>query len=184
MVENADWPIIEASRQGRADVVATLVAQGEDLNVRSFCDCSERGATALFLACDAGHIEVARVLVRAGAGVDKPKMSGATPLWAASHRGRTELVALLLQGGAKVDAQADNGTSPLYMAIHEGHLACVQLLASHGAPRSLDRFPHDVCALAELRGYAHIHDWLKANPPVDHEQRRDHSKLKWRAVKG
>jgi ankyrin repeat protein len=75
------------------------------------------------------HVEVARVLVAAGAPVDARDGDDYTPLHWAALRGNRALVALLLKAGAAVNA-ADKAflATPLHLAVRAGHPGAVEAL--------------------------------------------------------
>ena len=59
------------------------------------------GATALYVACEFGHAETAKVLLDAGAPPDQPRDDGVTPLYkACQDGGRLDLAKMLLKAGA------------------------------------------------------------------------------------
>ena len=87
-----------AAAQGHADVARTLIAAGANLDVRSkvrprlmFADATNGGAfdqgvmenlggyTPLLFAASAGHIEIANILINAGADIDGQAGNGASP---------------------------------------------------------------------------------------------------------
>ena len=57
------------------------------------------GATAIYVACEFGHLEAARLLLEAGAPVDQARDDGATPLYKACQDGNIQMVRLLLKHG-------------------------------------------------------------------------------------
>lgn len=60
--EFSEVPIVKASEKGHADVVGRLVSCGADVDARGFF-----GGSALFEACKRGHVDVARILLKAKA---------------------------------------------------------------------------------------------------------------------
>ena len=100
------------------------------------------GATALFLACQNGHVGLARLLLERGADVNVRRLhdDDCTPLIIASARGYDAVVRLLLEHGADVDSAAsDDGSTALHSASSEGHESVVRALLDHGAStRALD----------------------------------------------
>ena len=92
-------------------------------------DDNER--TPLYVACRAGHTDAARVLVAAGAEVNRSKVSvlarGVTALHAAAHFGHLETAKFLVEAGAYVDMPSDKGT-PLFIACQRGHAHVARLL--------------------------------------------------------
>jgi RNA polymerase sigma factor (sigma-70 family) len=83
------------------------------------------GNTALILAVDSGHGEVAELLLRAGVKPD---------IYEAAAIGRTDLVAELARGDARaLDSYSPEGFTPLALAAHFGHEETVTFLLDHGA---------------------------------------------------
>ncbi|CAI8055791.1 Protein TANC2, partial [Geodia barretti] len=69
-----------------------------------------------------GHVEVVRLLLKAGAAVFIPDKCRKTPLYSASIRGHRAVVELLLENGADVSICNEDGLSPLFVASQEGPL--------------------------------------------------------------
>ena len=82
-----------------------------------------------------GHLDILRLLVEAGADVNKADNNGETSLWMASKEGNLEVVRLLLDAGANVDKADNKGMTPLYVASYMGHLEVVRLLLDAGADK-------------------------------------------------
>ena len=87
----------------------------------------EEKGFALYDACQGGHVECARLLLKANAMPDLRINVGTSPLYVSSAYGHPECVRLMLEAKAAVDLTAD-GVSSLYIACQEGHLECAQLL--------------------------------------------------------
>lgn len=83
-------PMLTAARQGRADVVALLLALGMDVDVAD--ETQQRG---LHNAVMGGDIDVVKLLVAHGADVDRPTTQYGGPLGFAAHFGRREIGAFL-----------------------------------------------------------------------------------------
>merc|ERR1712072_292968 len=58
------------------------------------------GATPLFVACEHGHVDAARLLLDKGEDVNRARKDGQTPLFIACQNGHVDAARLLLQRGA------------------------------------------------------------------------------------
>ena len=145
---NGQTPLMFAAAQGRLDAVKVLLARKADPNaatkVSPIITMGERykaktegkgtreitseggrsdinamgGLTALMFAAREGHLDVARVLVAAGADVDK--VSGADSLSAltmAIVNGRLDIAKLLLDAGTNPNLLGKNGSGPLWATV-------------------------------------------------------------------
>ena len=89
--------LLEAARSGNLERITQIVDSGVDINSKT-----EYGSTALFFACDRGHLEVVKYLLKTGAEVDaKDSFYNATPLTWAQANGHDEITLLLLKAGAE-----------------------------------------------------------------------------------
>ncbi len=76
-----------------------------------------RGYTPLYHAAFVGILDGAKILLKAGAQVNKPSTDGGTPLHAAIMGGNVAMAELLLTHGADVNASDKYGLTPLRYAI-------------------------------------------------------------------
>ena len=88
----------------------------------------------LMLAAIKGHLDLAEMLVKKGADINK---AGWTPLHYAASGGHLHIIKLLLENSAYIDAESPNGTTPLMMAAMYGTPAAVNLLLQEGADAKL-----------------------------------------------
>jgi outer membrane protein assembly factor BamB len=89
-------PLRAAARRGDSAEVQRLIDAKEDINA-----ASDYGVTALAMACDHGHEEVVRILIRAGADPNtKDRFYKFSPLGWATMRKHVSVVKLLVEGGA------------------------------------------------------------------------------------
>ena len=123
-------PLIDAAWIGNAADVASLIADGADVNENSPVLA---GATALIIACGKGHLDVVTLLLAANADVDNSTAGGATPLNIASETNHPEIVTALLAANANVNMADDEGVTPLYMASQQGHTEIVEKLLAANA---------------------------------------------------
>lgn len=105
------------------------------------------GDTALHVAAAAHEVEVARVLLAAGAEVGSVNRRGATPLhyaadgnpasarWAPDNQ--VEVVRSLIEAGADPNALDKSGVSPLHRAIRNRCAGAVRALLAGGADAAL-----------------------------------------------
>lgn len=88
----------DAATHGDVAQVRALLDAGTDANA-----ASEYGATALFFACDRGHVEVVKLLLARGAKPDvKDNFYNSTPVDWAGMKGQGEILKLLAGAGADV----------------------------------------------------------------------------------
>ena len=85
------------------------------------------------VASQEDHLEIVRLLIDAGADLDKADDFGRTQLLVASENGYLEVVELLIKAGAKLDMVDVYGVTPLYSACQYGHFEVVELLIKAGA---------------------------------------------------
>jgi ankyrin repeat protein len=91
------------------------------------------GMTALHWATYHDDLEIAELLVRAGAHVKAANRYGVTPLSLACTNGSGAMVELLLKAGADPNAPLPGGETPLMTAARTGALASVKALLARGA---------------------------------------------------
>jgi len=92
---NAITPLMHAARQGRADLVAALLACGAHPST-----LNADGNGALWYACYADCGACVDLLVEAGVDLDTRNVNGATALIYAASAGKAERVRQLLAAGA------------------------------------------------------------------------------------
>jgi len=123
-------------------MVRLLLKHGARLSLPS----GREDAVALYVAARAGHAEVMRVLLAAGAEADGAGRDGRTALFAAAAGGRKPAVELLLAAGADVHASSKDGRTVLHAVMNtpryseageilpgQDHAGVARLLIAKGA---------------------------------------------------
>ncbi len=153
--ENLDKALHDAVKSGNAALVKSLLDRGADKNAA--LDYSL--VTPLHIACKAGDLETATILV--GHGISRATINattyrdndGATPLHHAAATRNTRLVNLLLDNGANINAPTIShcwGTTALHIATHNNDIPMMTLLLEQGAHHS----PLDFRWMSPLHGAA------------------------------
>jgi len=131
---SSEGPIADAAQRGALDQVRALLQEGLDVN-----GAQGDGMTALHWAAENGDLQMAEVLLEAGAWVNAATggTSGVglfTPLHVAAEVGDGAMVRLLLEAGADVSAgTAVGGQTPLHYAARAGNSEAIEALLAHGA---------------------------------------------------
>ncbi len=123
----AQSEVADAAMSGDVAAVRTL-AETADVNARQ-----ADGATAMHWAAYLGNVEMAQVLIDAGADVGVANRNGSTPLWLAATSGHAEMIRTLLAGGADANEQLPLGRTPLMIAARTGNPEAVAVLIEYGA---------------------------------------------------
>ena len=125
-----DPRIADAARRDDIEAVRALIAGGADVNA-----AHGDGMTGLHWAALNGNVEMARLLLEAGATLKAATRLGAhTPLHVAAKESHGEVVAILAEAGADVAAATETGAMPLHFAAASGDVHAVTVLLDHGAP--------------------------------------------------
>jgi len=118
----------ERARRGETDALAGMLRQGLPVNL-----CDRRGNSLLLLSSYHGHLETTRMLLKAGADVDRRNAKSQTPLGGVAFKGHLKLAELLLWHGADIHADNGGGLTPIMFASMFGRTTMVALLEQHGA---------------------------------------------------
>nr|WP_314626007.1 ankyrin repeat domain-containing protein [uncultured Noviherbaspirillum sp.] len=122
-------PLAAASATGDAAIVQRLIRADADVD-----HVDHNGLTALMLATHLGHVEVAAILLDAGATPDPDPAHGKlSALLLAAESGRDAVIKLLVERGAQIDHVHDDGATALTVASAAGSDSTVALLIGLGA---------------------------------------------------
>ncbi|RAZ89866.1 hypothetical protein DPM33_16970 [Mesorhizobium hawassense] len=167
-VMGALWVLWLVALPAQAGNLGDLVKNGDVAGVASALDKGAAineidGVTALYIACEGGNIELAKLLVNRGADVNLPVSWQRTPLYAANKGGHADIVKLLLDNGADPNQVAKSQT-PLHVAAEKGCLPCVIHLVDAGANvNALTSNGNPPIHLAKLSGHEDVVAYLRAH---------------------
>jgi hypothetical protein len=129
----------DAARRADADAVKALL----DAGVAADTGAADLTQTPLYFAtAQACHsqgaetdwlVETVRLLLAAGADINRVDDNRNTALFHAAQYCGPRIVALLVEGGARVDARNGSGISPLAMALILGNFDAAEALVAKGA---------------------------------------------------
>ena len=137
--------------QGRTDVAKLLIEAGADVNAGSLHDLPYRTAATisppgsvfgvtspLSAAAFQGHVDVAKLLIKAGADINVKDSFGGTAFMYAVDGGHADIVKLLIEAGADINAKlpfpyGGRGYTALMRAAALGDTELVKVLIEAGA---------------------------------------------------
>ena len=134
----SDSPVADAARNGDRAAVQALIHGKADVNAPQ-----SDGATALQWAAYRDDLEMADMLLAAGANPKLANREGATAMQLASIQGSAAMMEKLLKAGVDVNERGPHDETPLMYASRSGNLQAINVLLEHGA---------DVNAKEALRG--------------------------------
>jgi hypothetical protein len=146
------WPLLRsAAFGGSVEVIRQLIEGGADV--------ARFGGEALLTALHKKHIEIARVLLEAGADPNETD-DGSSALEIALRAGVEELVPILLASGARPDGAGFS--RPLRSAAEDGKLDLLRLLLDAGAdPNGSNEYGDTALMGAALYGQVAAAEVLK-----------------------
>ncbi|BCG80205.1 ankyrin repeat domain-containing protein [Mesorhizobium sp. 113-3-3] len=167
-VMRASWVLWLFTLPAQASNLGDLVRNGDVAGVTSALDNGAAineidGVTALYIACEGGNVELAKLLIKRGADVNLPVSWQRTPLYAANKAGHADIVKLLLDNEANPNQLAKSQT-PLHVAAENGCLQCVIHLVDAGAEvNALTSNGNPPIHLAKLSGHEDIVAYLRSH---------------------
>ena len=128
-VENLFWKELK-SKTPHIEKIGVMLESGlVDVNTKH-----KWGRNPLHLASRWNRVEIAKILIEAGANLEAKEDNGDTPLHWASDSGSIGTVELLIEKGANVDAKSDSwGFTPLHYASANDRVEVAKLLIDAGA---------------------------------------------------
>jgi ankyrin repeat protein len=124
----SDLRLVEAVKRGDVNAVRSLLSQHVDANV-SEAD----GSTALHVAAQRDNLEIADLLIAAGANVKAATRYNITPLALACTNGNAAMIESFLKAGADPNSASEQGQTALMTAALTGKVDAVKVLLTHGA---------------------------------------------------
>lgn len=123
-----DTRLSTAAMNGDKAIVQSLLKENVDVNAPQ-----GDGTTALHWAAYRDDLEMAQLLIQAGARTDaKTRLGDITPLYMASKNGNAAMIKVLLNAGADTWSTTTTGTTPLMLAAASGSSDGVKLLLDRG----------------------------------------------------
>ncbi len=129
VVPAAAGEIHDAAVEGDAARVKELLKEDPDLAVEK----DVRNETPLHVAAREGHLEVIKVVLKAGVPIDIGDNEESTALDVAAIYGHVEVAEYLLKKGAALDHADVNGLTPLHFAAYNIQPEVAALLIERGA---------------------------------------------------
>ncbi|KAL2192491.1 putative ankyrin repeat protein [Corynascus similis CBS 632.67] len=168
---NEEKLLMRAVRTGNTELVSLLIDHGAEVD---FVDPNtpHLSKTPLSQACDLGDLEMVKILLGKGAGINYTGDASDHPLLSACYAGRFEVARYLLQDQA-VDVKwtASDGLNALHTVVDEPDLTSE--LLKRGAPINCHSTSNGTALHAAVRQHALeslkiLLSWNDPKPEVDH----------------
>jgi hypothetical protein len=126
-VSGDGWPPLHLSAAFASPEAVTLLLE-HGAHIHQISHNPQRNQALHACIALGNSVEVARLLVEAGADVNAAAAGGYTPLHLAASNGNRNVVTLLLEHGASREASCDQGKTAADYARERGHAEVVALL--------------------------------------------------------
>lgn len=130
-------PLHEAAERGDSTAVSRLLLD-KNLDVNEKAGGHRAYRTALHRAAGYGHLEVVRLLLKAGADPMKCSSVHRTPLHEACIGGHKHVVKELLKYVADINVVDSNGQTSAHLAAYHGEAECLKVLIAKGSSMALE----------------------------------------------
>jgi ankyrin repeat protein len=120
--------LVDAAARGDLAAVRALLGQQSDVN-----SAQVDGTTALHASVHADRLDIADLLLRAGAKAAAADRYGVTPMYLASLNGNADMIRRLLDAGVDPNAVDPGGETALMTAARTGAPAPLRVLLERGA---------------------------------------------------
>jgi uncharacterized protein len=127
-VNAAEFQLADAAQRQDWATVRQMLTRHLDVNARQ-----PDGASALAWTAHWDQVDVADLLIHAGADVNAANDLGVTPLALACENASEQVVRRLLQADARPNVASATGDVPLVIAARTGNVDVVKALLAHGA---------------------------------------------------
>ena len=139
----SDTRVPDAAEKGDRNAVGSLIEQKADVNT-----AQGDGTTALHWAAYKDDVEMAKMLLAAGANVKAVTRDGSiTPLIMACRNGDAAMIQAMIAAGANPNAADEHGTTPLMAAASSGSADALKALIADGAAVNAREGAHGQTAL-------------------------------------
>ncbi len=134
------------------NLVSDLIVLGANLDWQ---DEDNSNRTPLHLAAEYGQVEIAQMLIDAGADVNAQDKFNRTPLLLAARDGQVEIARVLIGAGADLNVQDNRDETPLHLAARNGKLVIARVLIDAGARKNIrdneSKLPYDLAKTEEMK---------------------------------